>query len=86
MNEDINFKNVYYMKYVRFILSTLMWLSLLLSFIAGAFLVISGIKMVYSELILINALLTNGLIGIIIGGLILRFVILIIQGISSKNE
>lgn len=74
------------MKYVRFILSTLMWISLLLSFIAGAFLFISGIKIVYSELILINSSLTNGLICIVMGGLILRFIILIIQGIISEND
>lgn len=71
------------MKYVRFILSTLMWISMLLSFIAGAFLFISGIKMVYSELELINSSLTNGLVCIVMGGLILRFVILMIQGIIS---
>lgn len=74
------------MKYVRFILLTLMWLSLFLSFIAGAFLFISGIEMVYSELMLINSLLTNGLICIIIGGLILRFVISMIQGVLSEND
>lgn len=74
------------MKYVRFILSTLMWISMLLSFIAGAFLFISGIKMVYSELVLINSPLTNGLVCIVMGGLILRFVILIIQGVISEND
>lgn len=74
------------MKYVKFILLTLMWISLLLSFISGAFLFISGIKMVYSELMLINSLLTNGLICTIIGGLILRFIILIIQGVISEND
>jgi hypothetical protein len=73
-------------KYVRFTLSTLMWISLLVSFIAGAFLFISGIKMVYSELELINSSLTNGLFCIVMGGLILRFVILIIQGTISKNN
>lgn len=73
------------MKYIKFILLTLMWVSLLLSFIAGVFLTISGIKIVYSELELINAPLTNGSVCIIIGGLILRFVILIIQGIVSEN-
>lgn len=72
------------MKYVRFILSTLMWISLLLSFIGGAFLFISGIKMIYSELILINSPLTNGLICIVMGGLILRFIMLIIQGINNR--
>lgn len=72
-------------KYVKFILLTLMWISLLVSFISGAFLIISGIKMIYSELILINAPLTNGLVCIVIGGLILRFVILIIQGVVSEN-
>lgn len=74
------------MKYVKFILSTLMWISMLLSFIAGAFLFISGIKMVYSELILINEPLTVGLVCIIIGGLILNFVRLMIQGIVLKND
>lgn len=74
------------MKYVKFILSTLMWISLLLSFIAGAFLFISGIKMIYSELMLINSLLTTGLVCIIMGGLILRFVLLIIQGVISEND
>lgn len=74
------------MKYVRFILLTLMWVSLLLSFIAGAFLFISGIKMVYSELILINEPLTVGLVCIIIGGLILNFVRLMIQGIVLNND
>lgn len=74
------------MKYIKFILSTLMWLSLLLSFIAGMFLFISGIKMVYSELMLINEPLTSGLACIIMGGLILRFVILIIQGVLSEND
>lgn len=74
------------MKYVKFILSTLMWISLFLSFIAGAFLFISGIEMVYSELVLINAPLTNGLVCIIMGGLILRFVILMVQGIVLKND
>ena len=73
------------MKYVKFILSTLMWISLLLSFIAGAFLFISGIKMVYSELMLINSLLTSGLVFIIMGGLILRFVILMIQGVILEK-
>lgn len=73
------------MKYVRFILSTLMWISLLLSFIAGAFLFISGIKMIYSELMLINASLTAGLVCIVMGGLILRFILLIIQGVISEN-
>lgn len=73
-------------KCVRFILLTLMWISLLLLFIAGAFLFISGIKIVYSELVLINAPLTNGLVCIIMGGLILRFVVLIIQGIVLKND
>lgn len=74
------------MKYVRFILSTLMWISLLLSFIAGAFFFISGIKMVYSELELINSPLTNGSVCIVMGGLILRFVISIIQGVISEND
>lgn len=74
------------MKYVRFILSTLMWVSLLVSFIVGAFLVVSGIKIAYSELILINERLTNSLICVGIGGLFLRFVILIIQGIASEND
>jgi len=74
------------MKYVRLTLLTLMGLSLFLSFIAGAFLFISGIKMVYSELILINSLLTNGLVCIVIGGLILRFVILMIQGLLLDND
>lgn len=74
------------MKYVRFILLTLMWISLLVSFISGAFLIISGIKMMYSELILINAPLTIGLVCIVIGGLLLRFVMLIIQGIVSEND
>ena len=59
---------------------------MLLSFIAGAFLFISGIKMVYSELILINEPLTVGLVCIIIGGLILNFVRLMIQGIVLKND
>jgi hypothetical protein len=74
------------MKYVRFILLTLMWVSLLLSFIAGMFLVTSGITTVYSELVLINSLLTNGLICTIIGGLILRFVISMIQDVLSEND
>ena len=74
------------MKYVRLTLLTLMWICLLLSFIAGAFLFISGIKMIYSELVLINSPLTNGLVCIVIGGLILRFVILIIQGVISEND
>lgn len=74
------------MKYVRFILLTLMWISLLLSFISGAFLIISGIKMIYSELILINAPLTNGLVCIVIGGLLLKFVTLIIQGVVSEDD
>lgn len=74
------------MKHVKFILSTLMWISLLLSFIAGAFLFISGIEMVYSELELINSPLTNGLLCIVMGALILRFVILIIQGVISEND
>lgn len=74
------------MKYVRLILLTLMWVCLLLSFIAGAFLFISGIKMVYSELELINSPLTNGLFCIVMGGLILRFVVLIIQGTISEND
>jgi hypothetical protein len=74
------------MKYIKFILSTLMWISLLLSFIGGAFLFISGIKMVYSELELINSSLTNGLVCIIMGGLILRFVVLMIKGITSEND
>lgn len=74
------------MKYIKFILSTLMWLSLLLSFIAGMFLFISGIKMVYSELMLINEPLTAGLVCIIIGGLILNFVRLMIQGVVLEND
>lgn len=74
------------MKYVNFILSTLMSISLLLSFIAGAFLFISGIKIVYSELELINSPLTNGLFCIVMGALILRFVVLIIQGTISGND
>lgn len=74
------------MKYNKFILSTLMWICFLLSFIFGTFLFISGIKMVYSELELINSSLTNGLVFIIIGGLILRFVILMIQGVVSEND
>lgn len=74
------------MKYIRFILLTLMWVCLLLSLIAGAFLFISGIEMVYSELVLINSPLTNGLVCVVIGGLVLRFVILIIQGIVSEND
>ena len=69
------------MKYVKFILLTLMWVCLLLSLIAGAFLFIIGIRMVYSELMLINAILTSGLACIVMGGLILRFVISIIQGV-----
>lgn len=73
-------------KYVKFILLTLMWISLLLSFIAGAFLFISGIEMVYSELELINSPLTNGLLCIVMGGLILKFVVLIIQGTISEND
>jgi hypothetical protein len=73
-------------KYVRFTLLTLMWISLLLSFIVGAFLFISGIKMVYSELVLINSPLTNGLLSIVVGGLILRLVMLIIQGTISEND
>jgi hypothetical protein len=74
------------MKYVRFILSTLMWICLLLSFIGGVFLFITGIRMVYSELILINAILTSGLVCIVMGGLILRFIISIIQGVLSEND
>lgn len=74
------------MKYIKFILSALMWISLLLSFIGGAFLFISGIKMVYSELELINSSLTNGSVCIVMGGLILRFVVLIIQGTISEND
>lgn len=74
------------MKYVKFILLTLMWVCFLLSFIAGAFLFISGIKMVYSELELINSPLTNGSVCIVMGGLILRFVVLIIQGTISEND
>ena len=73
-------------KYVKFILLTLMWISLLLSFIAGAFLFISGIEMVYSGLELINSPLTNGLFCIVMGGLILRLVVLIIQGTISEND
>ena len=73
-------------KYVKFILLALMWISLLVSFIVGAFLVVSGIKMAYSELVLINEPLTNSLACIGMGGLILRFVLLIIQGIASKND
>ena len=74
------------MKYVKFIVITLMWVSLIVSFIAGAFLVISGIKVAYSELILLNEPLTNSLICISIGSLILRFVILIIKGITTDND
>lgn len=74
------------MKYIRFIVLTLMWVSLLLSFIAGMFLFVSGIKMVYSELMLINEPLTAGLVCIIIGGLILNFVRLIIQGVILEND
>lgn len=74
------------MKYVRFTLLTLMWISLLLSFISGMFLFISGIKIVYSELVLINSSLTNGLVCIIIGGLFLRFVMLMFKGILSEND
>ena len=74
------------MKYVKFILIISMWISLLLSFIVGIFLTISGIKMIYSELILINASLTNGLICIIIGGLMLKFVLLMIQDITSRKN
>lgn len=73
-------------KYVKFILLTLMWISLLLSFIAGAFLFISGIEMVYSELELINSSLTNGSLCIVVGCLILRFVVLTIQGTISEND
>lgn len=74
------------MKYVRFILLTLMWVCFLLSFIFGAFLFISGIKMVYSELELINSSLTNGLLCIVMGCLILRFVISMIQGVVLEND
>lgn len=74
------------MKYIKFILSALMWISLLVSFISGIFLVVSGIKIAYSELILINEPLTNSLICIGIGGLILRFVVLMIKGIASDND
>jgi hypothetical protein len=74
------------MKYVRFILSTLMWISLLVSFISGIFLIVSGIKIAYSELILINESLTNSLICIGIGSLILRFVVLMIKGVISEND
>lgn len=74
------------MKYIKFILSTLMWISLLVSFISGIFLIVSGIKLAYSELILINERLTNSLICIGIGGLILRFVVLMIKGIASDND
>ena len=74
------------MKYVNFIILTLMWVSLVLSFIAGTFLVVSGLKIAYSELILINERLTNSLICTGIGCLILRFVILIINGIASDND
>jgi hypothetical protein len=74
------------MKYVKFILSTLMWISILVSFIFGIFLIVSGIKIAYSELILINESLTNSLICIGIGSLILRFVVLMIKGITSEND
>lgn len=74
------------MKYINFILSALMWLSMLASFIAGAFLIVSGLKIAYSELILINERLTNSLICVGIGGLILKFVILMIQDIASDND
>lgn len=74
------------MKYIKFILSALMWISLLVSFISGIFLVVSGIKLAYSELILINEHLTNSLICIGIGGLILRFVVLMIKDIASDND
>jgi hypothetical protein len=74
------------MKYVKFILSTLIWISLLVSFISGIFLIVSGIKIAYSELILINESLTNSLICIGIGSLILRFVVLMIKSIVSEND
>lgn len=74
------------MKYIKFILSTLIWISLLVSFISGIFLIVSGIKIAYSELILINEPLTNSLICIGIGCLFLRFVVLMIKGIVSDND
>jgi hypothetical protein len=63
-----------------------MWISLLVSFISGIFLIVRGIKIAYSELILINESLTNSLICIGIGSLILRFVVLMIKGVISEND
>lgn len=74
------------MKYIKFILSTLMWISLLVSFISGIFLVVSGIKLAYSELILINEPLTNSLICIGIGYLFLRYVILMIKDMYEHDN
>ena len=63
-----------------------MFIGGLVSTIFALFLLTSGIKMIYSELLSINETLTTGILLIIIGGSVLMFYYQLIKNITFKND
>lgn len=74
------------MKYFKWFTIFIMFIGGLVSTIFALFLLTSGIKMIYSELLLINETLTNGTLLIIIGGSILMFYYQLIKNMTFKND
>jgi hypothetical protein len=74
------------MKYFEWFIRFIIFISFLVTTIFALFLFITGIKLVYSELQLINETLTNGVILTIIGGGVLIFWFQIIKNITLKDD
>lgn len=74
------------MKYFEWFVIFIMFIGGLVSTIFALFLLTSGIKMIYSELLSINETLTTGILLIIIGGSVLMFYYQLIKNITFKND
>lgn len=74
------------MKYFKWFSIFLMFIGFLGSTAFALFLFINGIKMIYSELLLINKTLTNGIILTIIGGSVLIIYYQLIKNITLNND
>lgn len=74
------------MKYFEWFVIFIMFIGGLVSTIFALFLLTSGIKMIYSELLSINETLTTGILLIIIGGNVLMFYYQLIKNITFKND
>ena len=74
------------MKYFKWFVIFIMFIGGLVSTIFALFLLTSGIKMIYSELLSINETLTTGILLIIIGGSVLMFYYQLIKNITFKND